>query len=135
MAKRHIVTKKQEREARAIVQRAMNQQREREIAAKKALVGKYFKYRNSYSDGEWWWLYALVTGVDSGGRILTSQFQRTSMGHISLSADEYGGLLPDGGWIEIGRDEFRVAIAEIAGEFLRRLGESASSGARQQEQR
>jgi hypothetical protein len=115
------VTKAQENRARAIVQRAMDQQREREVAEKRALIGQCFKYWNGYSGDEKWWLYAVVTGVDERGRLSAIQFQHNSLDGISLEADAYPGLLPQGGWTRIAQIEFRDAAVHIANAFLERV--------------
>lgn len=103
-----LVTKAEERRARAIVQRAMDQARAREVAEKKTLIGQCFKYPNRYSDGEEWWLYAIVTGVEDG--LLTSlQFERTSTGTMMITPNVIGGSIPHGSWQRIPRVDFVAA--------------------------
>lgn len=123
------VTKAEEARARAIVQRAADQQRKREADEKRKLIGRCFKYRNSFSSDESWWLYAVVTAVDSDGRIATTQMQLNSMDGISIASEVYGGLLPHGGWIAIDRVEFEAGALEIGIAFLQRLSAATKAGA------
>lgn len=61
---------------------------EREYAPKRrALVGKCFKYRNSYScpekPSDYWWMWAKVAGEESGGIALVSS-ERDKNGDIRI---------------------------------------------------
>ena len=120
------VTKQQKNRARAIVQRARVAS---EVAEKRRLIGRCYKYQNRFSDGEMWWLYAVVTAVDEHGRLIYSQVQHNSMDGISLSPDTYGDLLPHGGWTPISQAEFKAATVAIAAEFLARLALAQSVAA------
>lgn len=55
-----------------------------------AMVGKCFKYRNSYGKSEQdWWLYVKVTGYRPKNRSLVmSHYQKTSQGHIEITPHE-----------------------------------------------
>ena len=51
-------------EAYAVINADREAKKVAEIDARKPLIGRYFKYRNSCSDEEQWWLYATVVSVD-----------------------------------------------------------------------
>lgn len=58
------------------------------------LIGKCFKYRNSYSSGEKWWLYTKVIGVTDYDRVKTVNFQKTSYNDIEIkTGDSYPHML------------------------------------------
>lgn len=109
-------------------QAVVNAHREAEFAAKikatRKLVGRFFKYRNSYGTGDKWWLYAHATEVDSLGRILGLSFQHTSQDIIEIelktSAIGIGGVIT-AGWEEIEPSEFWEAAAQIRTEVRHRL--------------
>jgi hypothetical protein len=52
------------------------------------LIGKCFRYRNSYScpkdDSERWWLYRRVLRMSASGRLLVFQFQTDHCGQITI---------------------------------------------------
>lgn len=123
------VSKREEMRARAIVQRARGQERERERAAKRKLIGRCFKYPNGYSDGERWWLYAVVTGVDDSGRLSAIQFQVTANGQRSIEPDSYLGVLPEGGWQPITVGEFRAGTFDFMSAVCQALGQAANAAA------
>lgn len=84
-----------------------------EAAAK--LVGKCFKYHNSYSVDEKWWLYLKVVGCD-GHKLIVEKFQTTSRGNSMIERD-FQFLFGDahlGDWyIPISDEEFDKAIKPI----------------------
>ena len=66
---------------------------ETEEATKKnaGLVGKCFKYSNSYGGGsERWWLYSEILGVD-GNYFKTLAFQECEYGTITIETKECSG--------------------------------------------
>ncbi len=128
MSKNKLVTKKQEMKARAIVQRAINQENAREHEEKSKLVGRCYKYQNRNSSGDPWWLYAVVTCVQDR-QLRVTQFEHDSFDGMTLRNDVYGGLLPSGGWQEIDRAEFVLAAAEFLFRFSRSLDSAAMFGA------
>lgn len=73
-----------------------------------SLVGKCFKYHNSYpcpeSDADRWWLYALVTGVDGEG-LKMFMFQHDKYGQIKVDLRAGSPSLTDG-YVPIEREEF-----------------------------
>lgn len=109
-------------------QAVVNAHREAEFAAKikasRKLIGRCFKYRNTYGTGDKWWLYALATEVDSLGRLLGLSFQHTSHDAIEIelksSAIGIGGVIT-AGWTEIKPTEFWEAAAQIKTEVRHRL--------------
>jgi hypothetical protein len=54
-----------------------------------ALLGKSFKYHNSYGDGEKWWFYITVTSVTSDGSLKAFSFQTDCHGKIEIRRDTY----------------------------------------------
>lgn len=58
------------------------------IPKMKKLIGKCFKYRNSYGgDSQDWWLYIYVRGV-KGTDFITDQFQTCSDGRIEIELNK-----------------------------------------------
>ena len=53
------------------------------------LVGRCFKFKNSYGSGDSWWLYSEVLGVE-GGFFKYLTFQECTHGKISVELREYG---------------------------------------------
>lgn len=97
-----------------------NELDEREKRAKVLpLVGKCFKYRNSYSFGESWWLYAIVIGTTEGQKMPRAiTFQDDGQGQISIAYEHHGSTLTNGGWTEIARSEFDRAVRAITKKVL-----------------
>ena len=79
----------------------------------KELVGKFFKYRNRYSDGEGWWLYLCVIGVSENGSIKVRKFQKDTYGKAEFEEESYAPNFIRSGYIEIGEIEFWVSFNEI----------------------
>lgn len=55
------------------------------------LVGKCFKYRNSYScpekPSDYWWLYRHVIGVTTDSNLMVHQFQTDTYGELTVKRD------------------------------------------------
>lgn len=75
------------------------------------LVGKAFKYRNSYGSGEWW-LFALVTEA-SKGSLKGWRFEKAGDGQITTRFDDFLSCFPGDNWHEIPRTEFIAAWSEL----------------------
>ena len=76
------------------------------------LVGKCFKYRNTYggSHERWWWLYAKVTGVTARGELEGIQFQDDGEGRLTVETK----YLPQTTLqLPIDHDEWATAFAEF----------------------
>lgn len=77
------------------------------------LIGKCFKYRNSYScpngDANKWWLYVKVTKVTSRGEMNAFQFQTDIYGKLEIEADHRVPLSFSGGYMPITAGEFNKA--------------------------
>lgn len=54
-----------------------------------ALLDKCFKYHNSYSGDERWWLYTMVTGITEDGDLKAFSFQMDCHGKIEIERDRY----------------------------------------------
>ena len=63
------------------------------IPSMQNLVGKCYKYRNSYgSDCSGWWRYKKVTGIHSGSYVETIDFQETADHRFEIKISEYSPL-------------------------------------------
>lgn len=51
------------------------------------LIGKCFRFSNSYGHGSRWWLYIKITGVDKNGWITVTKAQRCHHGRITIEQD------------------------------------------------
>lgn len=100
---------------------------ERELKPKlRAMVGKCFKYRNSYScpqkPSDYWWEWHLVTGAD--GAVLSGvQLARDSRGEFRIRPSTmaaFDGKIGDG-YIPVTRREYERAAKAI----LRQAAEKA----------
>lgn len=80
-------------------------------------IGKYFKYRNSYScptPEEHWWFYMAITGVGKDGDIISWSFQKDIYEHIEIEINNTStGFLND--CTEISKTEFWIAFSSIVG--------------------
>ena len=80
------------------------------------LVGKYFKYRNSYGGGsEGWWLYARVDNV-SGSSISATTFEKTSSDIFEAQTKSWWSK--HDGYMEINELEFMMAWDKFTKELL-----------------
>ena len=87
-------------------QHELNEIEAKERDEKNALVvGKCYKYRNSYGSGKKWWLYTKVLRVVDGG-LVVHQFQTDSRGQMKATpeADIFHYLSPE--YQEIQQMEF-----------------------------
>lgn len=97
------------REANEAYHEAQNAERERE---NRALLGKCFKYRNSYScpekPSDYWWLYTKVVGLE-GPNIFYTEFEVAKDGRISINFNRqcYASMIH--GHVEIRASEFNKA--------------------------
>jgi hypothetical protein len=78
----------------------------KEQEANAPLVGKCFKFHNSYScpksDDDKWWVYRKIIGVDEYGMLNAFSFETDCDGRIEI---EYCPMYPTD-WIEISSKEF-----------------------------
>ena len=81
----------------------------------KALVGKFFKYRNCYSlpakPSDYWWLYVRVESMSKGGTLAALTFQRDSDGKIEFARHDHWQRLD--GHMSIPRREFNAAFKRM----------------------
>ena len=74
------------------------------------LVGKYYKYRNSYScpkeESDYWYIYRKITGIDEKNRLKVSSFSMDKDGKIEINNND---AFFSSGWIEISKFEFDLA--------------------------
>lgn len=80
------------------------------------LVGKHYKFHNSYSDGQKWWLYAKATELKDD-EIVIETIQKDSDGRITI--DKRLTYLPSlkGSYIPISEQEYRKGIQPILKEL------------------
>ncbi|KKM59287.1 hypothetical protein LCGC14_1548290 [marine sediment metagenome] len=75
------------------------------------LIGKCFKYRNSYSapeeESDYWWLYYKVISVNRHGICMAMRFQTDKHGRIEIEKERYF-VLSDR-YIKITEEEFEDA--------------------------
>ena len=111
-------------ELKSIVEKARSELREIEEAesakVNQALVGKFFKFRNSYScpePHEYWWLYMAVTGLSDEGNPLTWNFSKDIYGKIDVEVDQLPPPSVSSGYIEIKAKEFYKAYESLMAEL------------------
>lgn len=81
-------------------------------AENQKLVGRCFKFSNSYGGSDKrWWLYGKVVSVDEYWPHLIT-FQHTSEDQIEIKTDEVASSLGSG-WTEIDADEFEKAWQDL----------------------
>lgn len=109
-------------QAQAIVDAHREAERAAKIKTARTLIGRCYKYRNSYGVGgphEKWWLYAIATNVDALGLLVGASFQHTSNDTIEI--DPKARIYVEHGWTEIKPAEFWEAAAQIRTEVRHRL--------------
>lgn len=78
--------------------------------ANSKLIGKTFRYRNSYGGtGRDWWLYARVIKIDQYGSPVCFRFQTDCDGKIEIDQNYSAPYTLNGGYQEITKTEFRKA--------------------------
>lgn len=103
-----VRTKKQWERQRREAQEALWAIEEKERAKRSAtLVGKCFRYLNSYGSGDRWWLYARVISVGDGGYLTTFSFQTTCNDEIQIEPAK--ARLSIDGWEAISIADFKTA--------------------------
>ena len=83
-----------------------------------AMVGRCFKYHNSYSGpGERWWLYVNVTKVDGDGHLNAFAFQTDIRGKSEIETQHYVSACSLGegsGYLPIKASEFNAAWRRLS---------------------
>lgn len=105
-------------QAQAILNRHRDLQRAADVREKKSLIGKCFRYRNTFGDGKHWWLYTVVTSVNRWGHLHGLSFQTKSDGSTEIEPRNYLSL---SGWKEISRQEFDRAKAQCIRRIVKQL--------------
>ena len=73
-----------------VARKELNEIEEKENTKKNLpLVGRCFKFKNSYGSGDSWWLYSEVLGIE-GNYFKYLTFQECSGGKITVELREYG---------------------------------------------
>ena len=107
-------------EAQAIVAAHRQMEQEKAKAERRLLIGRYFKYHNSYGDDERWWLYATVTGVSEWGHLYGWSFEHTVTGKFSIQTHELLHIVSEG-WREIDSAEFWGEASKMSTMILAQL--------------
>lgn len=89
----------------------------RRLEANREMVGKCFKYHNTYGGDRKWWLYAKVT---KAGRYWPEAFtfQNTTRGFEVVIEKGFSSNI---GYIEISEAEYSRALAQFKAKLLRAL--------------
>lgn len=90
-----LITRETE-QLRHTIQRAHERLREIEDAEREdrnaTLVGKYFRFRNSYScpdtADDYWWLYLHITGISENGWLEYWSFEQDSLGKTIIYSNQ-----------------------------------------------
>jgi hypothetical protein len=81
----------------------------------KALIGKCFKYQNTYGFGsKKWWVYKRVTG-NQLDRIIIDCFEQDSNGKVEIicGENEYSGHFKSASWIPISEKAYFAAYDKL----------------------
>ena len=84
------------------------------------LVGRFFKFKNSYSSDDNWWLYTTVTGVNGSGEAICWSFQKDIYGQVEVEDGIFRSFLGSGN-IEIPEKEFWKEYSSIMEELSSRI--------------
>jgi hypothetical protein len=81
-------------------------------ALKKKYEGKYFKYKNSYSGGDNWWLYSKCVEVKATRVFIRNHFQTDTMGKcdFEVNSKEYS---PSTFQVQITKKEYNAALKKF----------------------
>jgi hypothetical protein len=114
-------------EARAVIAEADSQ---RELAANRSHVGKFYRYRNSYScpqsEADYWWLYIAVAGINEYGNMSGWSFQTDKDGKIHIDPERHLSVVSL--QQEISQGEFCGAFIDVERKVLALAMEITSPG-------
>jgi hypothetical protein len=86
----------------------------------KHLIGRYFKFINSYSmpqtPEDYWWLYAHVYKQENSN-LISYEFEKDSDGKVRINPDKITLAPVLETWVEITEDEFREAFNKLMNEL------------------
>lgn len=117
-----VPTKAAVKAAWAIIEAERAVKREADHATKRAFIGRYFKYRNTYGGADAaWWLYASPTMLDDGGTLQGLVFQTTCHGEIEINPNRGSLITLPSSWQEIKAEEFWTAATELQCKVLNLL--------------
>lgn len=89
----------------------------------KALVGKYFKYSNSYGNGTRWWLYIRIAGVRKI-EVIVDSFQEDPYGKIEIVYDKpdyIGHYYNDPNWVNISENEYNKRYKKLVDKLAKQI--------------
>lgn len=96
----------------------------------KQYIGKYFRYKNRYSDGNSWWLYSAVEAV-SETRLIGWSFEKDCYGKIYICINHdvtFMAVLDN----EITTQTFYTAYQNILSELNSKMKDSIGVGLKEQ---
>lgn len=115
-----VPTKDQVEAAHAVLMAAREAEDVRRAEADRKYVGKCFRYRNSYSAGNGWWLYCIVTHMDEHRTLRGWKFQKDNDGRVSIETGHpFMGLSPNSGYAEIPAADFWREAATLCSELTK----------------
>jgi hypothetical protein len=111
---------KDERELRRLQTKVWEEHQKKQTQKAQKLVGKYFKFRNSYScpEGEKdkWWLYTAIIGVKDGCCVAID-FQTDKNGDVSIAKAYHAPQFFENleGYVPITKEEYVDEFAATIG--------------------
>lgn len=92
-------------------------------ARSSAVVGRCFKYLNSYGSGDKWWLYFKAERFD-GGQVIGPKFEHRTGGYGGeLIVEPLSHVFSHmQGYVEIDADEYEAALTDFVGAVTKAVG-------------
>jgi hypothetical protein len=94
-----------------IAEKIYDLETEKRISENRGLIGKCFKYRNTYGQGRSWWLYLKVVAINEEGSLHADSFEDDGEGKVEIVKDKY--FCQIGGYIEISSSEYSDAADAV----------------------
>ena len=91
-------------------------EKQKKIKSNLKLIGKCYKFHNSFG-GEKWWLYIQIVGLNKDGDLFAHKFQKDCYGDITIEADSKYSE-PDNEYIPISKEEYKKATELILQEIM-----------------
>lgn len=104
--------------AHAVLLAARDAEEAQRAEADRKYIGKCFCYRNSYSTGDSWNLYAIVTHMDDHRTLRGWKFQKDNDGRINIETNEpLMSLGRNSGYVAILAEEFWREASKLCAEL------------------
>lgn len=89
------------------------------ISTNLKLIGKCYKFRNSYSQSEKWWLYIKIVGIEKDGDLIIHKFQKDNYGRIEIESETtWSDFEGDNDYIPISEKEYKKATDLLLQEMI-----------------